>query len=279
MIAKMRPAGEGGSRLAIVFSGSPLFTGGAGSGESEIRRWILENDWLEGVVALPDQMFYNTGISTYFWILSNRKAPALRGKVILLDTRDQREKMRKSLGGKRREISEAQIEHVTTLYVNALAVAADPGHPDHGKVKLFGPRDFGYQRITVERPLRLRFEVTDDTLAALEASRPLARWDGRDALIGALRAALGSVWRTRKEASAALHSAAGSAGLPWPSTASHLRAVYAAVSVSDPDGEVQQDQDGNPLPDPGLRDYENVRLDEDIDAYFEREVRPHVPDA
>ena len=125
MIAKMRAAEDGGSRLAIVFNGSPLFTGGAGSGESEIRRWILENDWLEGIVALPDQLFYNTGISTYFWILSSRKTPALRGKVILLDARDQWEKMRKSLGDKRKEISEAQIEHVTKLYVNALAVAAD----------------------------------------------------------------------------------------------------------------------------------------------------------
>ena len=185
MIAKMRAAEDGGSRLAIVFSGSPLFTGGAGSGESEIRRWILENDWLEGVVALPDQLFYNTGISTYFWILSSRKTPALRGTVILLDARDQWEKLRKSLGDKRKEISEAQIEHVTKLYVNALAVAADPGHPDHAKVKIFRTRDFGYHRITVERPLRLRFEVTEDTLAALEASRTLARWDGRDALIGA----------------------------------------------------------------------------------------------
>ena len=108
---------------------------------------------------------------------------------------------------------------------------------------------------------------------------PCARWDGRDALIGALRASLGSVWWTKKEASAALHAAARSAGAPWPSTASHLKAVCAAVSVSDPEGEVQQDKDGNPLPDPDLRDYESVRLDEDIDAYFEGEVRPHVPDA
>jgi type I restriction enzyme M protein len=279
MIAKMRPAEDRGSRLAVVFNGSPLFTGGAGSGESGIRRWILENDWLEGIVALPDQLFYNTGISTYFWILSNRKAPALRDKVILLDARDQWEKMRKSLGDKRKEISEAQIEHVTRLYVNALGVAADPGHPDHGKVKIFGPRDFGYHRITVERPLRLRFEVTGDTLAALQASKTLARWDGRDALTGALRASLGSVWWTRKEASAALQAAARSAGVPWPSTAPHLKAVYAAVAVPDEEGEVQRDKDGTPLPDPDLRDYENVCLDEDIDAYFEREVRPHVPDA
>ncbi len=279
MIAKMRPTEDSGSRLAIVFSGSPLFTGGAGSGESEIRRWILENDWLEGIVALPDQLFYNTGISTYFWILSNRKAPTLHGTVILLDARDQWEKMRKSLGDKRKEISEAQIGHVTNLYVNALAVAADPGHPDHAKVKIFGPRDFGYHRITVERPLRLRFEVTDDTLAALAVSKPLAGWDGRDALTGALRARAGSVWWTKKEASDALQAAARSAGAPWPSTASHRKAVYAAVAVPDPAGEVQQDQDGNPLPDPDLRDYENVCLDEDIDAYFEREIRPNVPDA
>src|SRR6266487_352670 len=125
MIAKMRPAEDGGSRLAIVFSGSPLFTGGAGSGESEIRRWILENDWLEGIVALPDQLFYNTGISTYFWILSNRKAEKLQGRVILLDVRDQWQKMRKSLGDKRKQISKAQIRHITELYLDALAVAAD----------------------------------------------------------------------------------------------------------------------------------------------------------
>jgi type I restriction enzyme M protein len=279
MIAKMRPAEDSGSRLAIVFSGSPLFAGGAGSGESEIRRWILENDWLEGIVALPDQLFYNTAISTYFWILSNRKTPALRGRVILLDARDQWEKMRKSLGDKRKQISRAQVGHVTNLYLNALAVAADPGHPDHAKVKVFGPADFGYRRITVERPLRLRFEVTDDTLAALAASKPLARWDGRDALTAALRAATGSVWWTRKEASDALEAAARSAGAPWPSAASHLKAVYAAVAVPDPAGEVQQDTDGNPVPDPDLRDYENLRLDEDVDAYFEREVRPNVPDA
>jgi type I restriction enzyme M protein len=279
MIAKMRSARDGGSRLAIVLSGSPLFTGGAGSGESEIRRWILENDWLEGIVALPDQLFYNTAISTYFWILSNRKAPALRGKVILLDARDQWERMRKSLGDKRKNISEAQIGYVTNLYMNALAVAADPGHQDHAKVRIFGPRDFGYHRVTVERPLRLRFEVTDDTLAALTASKTLARWDGRDALTPALRALAGSVWWTRKEASDALQAAARSAGALWPSTASHRKAVYAAVSVPDPAGEVQRDEDGRPFPDPDLRDYENVCLDEDIDAYFEREVRPDVPDA
>ena len=279
MISKMNPVQDKGTRLAIVFNGSPLFTGAAGSGESEIRRWILENDWLEGIVALPDQLFYNTGISTYFWILSNRKAQALRGKVILLDARDQWEKMRKSLGDKRKQISDDQIEHITELYVNALAVAANADHPDHAKVKIFGTRDFGYHRITVERPLKLRFEITEDTLAALESSKPLAKWDGCDAFVSAVGGLLGTVWWTKKEASAALLTAARSGAALWPTTASYVKAIWSAVSVSDSEGEVQRSRDGTPEPDPDLRDYENVPLDEDIDTYFAREVTPHVPDA
>lgn len=278
MLDKMNPVERNGSRLAIVFNGSPLFTGAAGSGESEIRRWILENDWLEGIVALPDQLFYNTGISTYFWILSNRKAEALREKVILLDARDQWEKMRKSLGDKRKLISGDQIKHITELYGNAVAVAANQEHPDHAKVQIFGTRDFGYHRITVERPLKLRFEITEDTLAALETSKPLARWDDRDAFVEAVRSLLGSVWWTKKEASAPLRTTARSAGVLWPSQAALLKGLWSAVSVSDPEGEVQL-KDGDPLPDPDLRDYENVPLDEDIDVYFAREVTPHVPDA
>jgi len=279
MISKMDPVEDKGARLAIVFNGSPLFTGAAGSGESEIRRWILENDWLEGIVALPDQLFYNTGISTYFWILSNRKAPTLRGKVILLDVRDQWEKMRKSLGDKRKQISADQIRHITELYVNALSVAADEGHPDHRKVKIFSTRGFGYHRITVERPLKLRFEITEDTLAALESSKPLAKWDRRDVYVSAVRDLLGTVWWTKKEASAALLAAARSSGALWPSTVSYQKAIWSAVSVSDPEGEIQKSKNGSPEPDPDLRDYENIPLDEDIDAYFAREVAPYVPDA
>jgi type I restriction enzyme M protein len=279
MISKMEPVEGKGCRLAIVFNGSPLFTGAAGSGESEIRRWILENDLLEGIVALPDQLFYNTGISTYFWILSNRKNKPLRGKVILLDARDQWQKMRKSLGDKRKEISEPQIKHITELYMHALEVAADLAHPDHAKVKVFGTRDFGYHRITVERPLKLRFEVTDDTLAALEAAKPLAKWDGRDALIEALRPIVGTVWRTKREADTALVTAAMSGGALWPTTAAHVKAIWQALSVADPDGEIQRLKDGTPEPDPDLRDYENVPLNEEIEQYFAREVKPHVPDA
>ncbi|MDP9397144.1 MAG: type I restriction-modification system subunit M, partial [Actinomycetota bacterium] len=172
MLSKFKPVDEGGSRLAIVFNGSPLFTGAAGSGESEIRRWVLENDLLEGIVALPDQLFYNTGISTYFWILSNRKRPELVGKVVLLDARDQFVKMRKSLGDKRKEISQEQIAFVSQLYGDAVDVAASPGHAEHGRVKVLRTTDFGYRRITVERPLRLRFEVTDEAIETLQESRP-----------------------------------------------------------------------------------------------------------
>jgi type I restriction enzyme M protein len=146
MISKMKPAVEGGSRLAIVFNGSPLFTGSAGSGESEIRRWIIENDWLEAVVALPDQLFYNTGISTYFWVVTNRKSKERRGKVQLVDARASFVKMRKSLGNKRNEISDEQIAEITRLYE-----AFEEGE----RVKIFPNYSFGYMRITVERPLRL----------------------------------------------------------------------------------------------------------------------------
>jgi type I restriction enzyme M protein len=166
MVSKMKPPDEGGSRLAIVFNGSPLFTGAAGSGESEIRRWIIENDWLEAVVALPDQLFYNTGISTYFWIVTNRKAPERQGKVQLVDARAYLVKMRKSLGNKRNEISAAQIDEITRLY----------GYFQEGpQVKIFPNEAFGLLRITVERPLRLRWEVTDETIEAVLAAKAIQK--------------------------------------------------------------------------------------------------------
>ena len=247
-------------------------------GRVRIRRWILENDWLEGIVALPDQLFYNTGISTYFWILSNRKPAELRGKVILLDARDQWEKLRKSLGDKRKEISEDQIKHVTELYANALAVAADASHPDHGKVKIFGTRDFGYRRITVERPLKLRFEITEDTLAALE-SLETARQVGRprrssNRCVACLARSGG---RRRKQAPPCARPPGRRTRSGRPRHPCSRRSGPPSRSPT-PKARSRR-KDGNPLPDPDLRDYENVPLDEDIDTYFEREVKPHVPDA
>lgn len=145
MLSKMKPSG---SRVGVVLSGSPLFSGQAGSGESEIRRWILENDWLEGIVALPDQMFYNTGISTYVWILTNDKAPGDRGRVKLIDGRELGTKMRRSLGDKRKELRVDAIAVIAQLYGGALSEFADDL-----RVKVLNREDFGFQRITVERPV------------------------------------------------------------------------------------------------------------------------------
>ncbi|WP_330247283.1 type I restriction-modification system subunit M [Streptomyces sp. NBC_00562] len=323
MLAKMKPvdvSGGGGSRVAIVFNGSPLFSGAAESGESNIRRWILENDWLEAIVALPDQLFYNTGISTYFWILTNRKSADHKGKVVLLDARGSWLKMRKSLGDKRKELGDGtgnrpnHIGDITKLYGEALHVAADPEHAEHGKVKVFKNEDFGYHRITVERPLKLRFKLTDETLAALIASKPVQKWaeervlpqhpdlaavvkarrkltdeeaaqvqelvDAEAALFAdALRPLVGSTWQMKSDATVALKGAVVDAGLLWPTGAPFAKAVRDTVGVRDPEGELQKLKGGAPEPDTELRDYENVPLDEDVEDYLKREVHPHVPDA
>ncbi|MFE5805593.1 N-6 DNA methylase [Streptomyces sp. NPDC056491] len=287
MISKMKPVdvnGGGGSRVAIVFNGSPLFTGAAESGESNIRRWILENDWLEAIVALPDQLFYNTGISTYFWILTNRKDADHKGKVVLLDARDQWVKMRKSLGDKRKELGDGtngrpdHIGDITRLYAEATQVAKDPEHPLHGKVKVFANEDFGYQRITVERPLKLRFEVTEETLAALGEAKPVVKLERTEEFVAAVRTLLGSSWTTKSEAFIALKDAVVAAGLTWPSGAPFAKAVRETIGVRDPEGEVQKLK-GAAEPDTDLRDYENVPLGEDVEDYLKREVLPHVPDA
>lgn len=290
MLSKMKPVEDGGSRMAIVFNGSPLFTGGAASGESEIRRWILENDWLEGIVGLPDQLFYNTGISTYFWLLSNRKTPERKGKVALIDARDQFVKMRKSLGDKRKEINDIQIAEITTWYADALALAGQ----DHPKVQVFDTSDFGYQRVTVERPLRLRFEVTEDIAAFAESKAykslsvpakgsgdPVAALHEAEQhqarVLGVLRSLVGTTSATAKEMAEKVSKAFVAAGLSRDAKLD--KAIRAAVATPEPDGEVQTDRKGYPLPDPGLRDNENVPLGIDIDAYMRQEVWPNVPDA
>lgn len=200
LIAKMRPVAEGGSRFGIVLNGSPLFTGGAESGESEIRRHVLENDLLEAIIGLPTDMFYNTGISTYVWIVSNRKPEHRKGKVQLIDASGMWQKMRKSLGSKRKELSDDHIAEITRLF-GAFKEAEADGKPIS---RIFKNADFGYRTITVERPL-------------IEDGKPVLGQKGK--------------------------------------------------------------AKGKKLPDPKLRDTENVPLAEDVDAYFKREVAPHVPDA
>ncbi|MFB2539597.1 MULTISPECIES: N-6 DNA methylase [unclassified Acinetobacter] len=177
MIDKMHNApddGGDGSRIAVVFNGSPMFTGDAGSGESNIRRWIIENDWLEAVIALPDQMFYNTGIYTYIWIVSNKKSDARKGKVQLIDGTQHYQKMRKSLGSKRHELSQAHIDDITKLYSDFEHDKTSSLIKDkHGKPKvaskIFNNSDFAHVKITVDRPLRLNFQISAERIAKLES--------------------------------------------------------------------------------------------------------------
>jgi len=289
MISKMKHPADGGTRLAIVFNGSPLFTGGAGSGESEIRRWIIENDWLEGIVALPDQLFYNTGIYTYLWIVTNRKERKRRGKVQLVDARTFFKKMRKSLGQKRHEICEDQRAEITRLYGE---------FKENEYVRIFDNEDFGYRRITVERPLRLNFAVTAERLARVRETRQFLnlatskkRKDRKEAeveiaegkklqeaILSALNDLSGvGVVKNRDRFAKILKKAFRETGIIVP--ASLFKAILMALAERDETADICTDAKGDPEPDPELRDYENVPLAENVQAYFEREVLPHVPDA
>jgi type I restriction enzyme M protein len=283
MISKMKPEG---ARLAIVFNGSPLFTGDAGSGESEIRRWIIERDWLEAIVALPDQMFYNTGISTYIWVLTNKKRKERRGKVQLINATDLSVKMRKSLGNKRNELSDENIAEIVRIYGDVTK---------NGRSKLFDNSDFGYRQITVERPLRLAFQVTAERIEQLQQETAFQKLtttkkkgkEGRReieageqlqrkivAMLGGMASA--TLENSRPTFEQRLAEAIGSAEVKM--AAPVRKAILSVMSERDESAEICLDADCNPEPDSEMRDYENVPLKEDIHEYFQREVLPHVPD-
>ncbi len=275
MLAKLEPVRPAehmyGSRLAIVFSGSPLFTGGAGSGESEIRRWIIENDWLEAIVALPEQMFYNTGIGTYVWIVTNREDKQRKGKIQLFDARDLwasggSEDSKRSLGDKRRHLTSSQITEIVRCYGR---------FEESERSKIFDNVDFGYTRVTVERPLRLRYQMTTEDKARFLDARPHLLDD-----IEAIDEALGREplldWDAVSERVQDLLHERGS---KWKKLEQKLfRDVF---TLTDPlaDAVTTGGRGKSYEPDTALRDFENVPLSDDIDAYFESEVRPHVPDA
>ncbi len=299
MISKMKRPEDGGSRLAIVFNGSPLFTGAAGSGESEIRRWIIENDWLEAVVALPDQLFYNTGISTYFWIITNRKSPERKGKVQLIDARDMFVKMRKSLGEKRKEIGRSDIDEIVRTYGDFEERIAEPADESRRVgCKIFPNEAFGFLRITIERPLRLRWEITAEGIGALKADKKFANLDEAEqaALLADLEPAIGVAYPSdgdiRCEVQASMKRA-GVKGKPIENT------IVDVFAFRDPKADIVTDRKGHAEPDSDLRDNESVPLpsgsvryepdpterlatDTYVDAvedYVEAEVHPYVPDA
>ena len=271
LLSKMKPAEEGGSRIAIVLNGSPLFTGGAGSGESDIRKWIIENDWLEAIVGLPTDMFYNTGISTYIWVLTNHKAAERKGKIQLINAADFFQKMRKSLGSKRKELSAEDIERITRLYGQFEVGATN---------KIFDNADFGYRTITVERPLRLNFQTSSERLERLQEAKEFKKL--RSETAQALLEALGTLnpatlYRSRPAFLKDLKKALSAKGVAL--TPAQIKALWQVLSERDPEAEACTDAKGQPEPDTELRDTENVPLKESIRAYFAREVKPHVPDA
>lgn len=297
MLNRMYPAGEEPSRVAIIMNGSPLFTGDAGGGESNIRRWILENDWLEALIALPEQLFYNTGIGTYIWILSNNKTAARRGKVQLIDATHFWVPMRKSLGDKRREISAAQRAEIVALYT-AFGSGRSVTEPDGTQPvsKIFANTDFGYRKIQVERPLRLNFQVCPERIERLKAQsafQALATSRKKDK---AVKAAEEEAGRAQQQAiltllgelpvrrymdcaefEKALKQAEKKAGLKL--TAGLRKAVLAALGEKDENAAICRDSQGSPEPDSDLRDYERVPLAESVSGFFAREVQPFAPDA
>lgn len=286
MVHHMRSADEGGSRVAIIMNGSPLFTGDAGSGESEIRRYVLENDLVEAIIALPEQLFYNTGIATYVWALTNRKVAARRGKVLLVDATSFWVPMRKSLGDKRREIPLEKAQEIARL-MEAFAEGEFS--------RVYPTTHFGYRKITVERPLRLNFQAAAERKAriwnekaflALAESKKKGAAGEKEKHQGrleqrAIEAFLGTLPDTlfsdRDEFERALDAAARKAHQKLSTPV--RKAILSALSERDENAAICTDAKGRPEPDSDLRDTESVPLSEGIGEYFDREVRPHVPDA
>ena len=319
MISKMEAApaddrnGGEGSRIAIVFNGSPLFTGDAGGGESNIRRWIIENDMLEAIIGLPDQLFYNTGISTYIWIVTNRKRRERAGKVQLINGTEFAWKMKKSLGDKRKRIgdsSEGSPDHIatlTTLYgdfaddarisVGAIQTNIDPQKIRAGRdqdksllvSKVFDNQDFGYLKITVERPLRLNFAVTDERIdrfkqsaafVALAVSRKRKnkglilkeQLQGRVAqqailkVLDSLKPAFsdGQLVKDRKAFTHQLSAAFANAGIDLDAKLKAALLAPGSLAEKDPSTEPCTKPNGDPEPDANLRDTENVPLPDGI---------------
>lgn len=291
MISKMHPSpevGGDGSRIAIVFNGSPLFTGDAGSGESNIRRWIIENDWLDAVIALPDQMFYNTGIFTYIWLVTNKKAEHRKGKVQLIDGTRHYQKMKKSLGNKRNELSPKQIAELVRLYGDfeqngVTEINLDGQTEKRVCSKIFENREFGFLKITVERPLRLNFQASEERLARLweqKAFEDLATTKKRkDAKVQQLEIEMGEslqnqiltalcnldnkkLYLSRVVFIKDLERVLKAAGLKLKEPV--IKAILSALGETDPEAEICLDKKGNPEPDSNLRDTEIVPLPDDI---------------
>lgn len=287
MISKMYDDEEG-SRIAIIFNGSPLFTGDAGSGESNIRKWIIENDLLEGIIGLPTDMFYNTGIATYIWVLTNRKEEKRKGKIQLVNATNYYQNMRKSLGNKRKEITEEQIQEIKELYVN---------FAENENSKIFDNSDFGYRKITIDRPLKLSFVVNNEKIENVKNTTQfinLAVSKKKDEQVKAEEERLGrekqeklvkllenfdseKEYLSRDEFVKELKAKSKEFGITL--AAGLIKAIVGAIGERNENAEVCRDSKGNVESDSTLRDTESIVLKDDVYEYFEKEVKPHVSDA
>ena len=287
MISKMYDDEEG-SRIAIIFNGSPLFTGDAGSGESNIRKWIIENDLLEGIIALPTDMFYNTGIATYIWVLTNKKEAKRKGKIQLVNASEYYQSMRKSLGNKRKEITLEQIEEIKEIYER---------FEESENSKIFDNEDFGYRKVTIERPLKLSFKVNEEAIENVKnttqfinlavskkkdlAVKEMEENEGRqkqEKLIKLLESFDNTLeYMDRDKFIKDLKAKSKEFDIALP--AGLIKAIVNAIGVRNEDAEVCKDSKGNIESDSSLKDTESIALKDDVYEYFEKEVKPHVNDA
>jgi len=283
MTSKMKVNREK-SRIAAITNGSPLFTGDAGAGESDIRKWMIENDYLEAIIALPNQLFYNTGINTYIWILSNQKATERVGKIQLIDATTFFKKMRKSLGNKRNELGKEDIKRIVELYDR---------FEENVHAKIFDDEEFGYTKVIVERPMQLNYQVTEERLeniysvnafaklAESKSENPEKKLEEetkgkakQEAIIHALKTIGSEKYKNWDVFEAKVEKALKE----FKPTPSFTNTIITALSEHDDTAEYVLEK-GKKIPDPNLRDSEKIPLKQDIEAYFEKEVKPYYPDA
>jgi type I restriction enzyme M protein len=286
VISKLKTKEEGGGEAAVVFNGSPLFTGDAGGGESEIRRWILEKDLLDTIVALPEKLFFNTGISTYIWIFSTKKSAERKNKVTLVDARTIRTQLRKNLGEKRYEINDDNAKEILKHYTENKVT---------DKVKIFNTTDFAYRQITIQRPLRLKFEITEESIARLKEHRDFTNdvpskkkcekgdkenkaWlELRNLIYKILEGMKRTTFTSRAKFIQKIETELKKQDRKI--TKKTLKTVWQQIGERDEDAEICLDEDGKPEADNELKDYERVPWDMDVNEYFVKEVKPYAPDA
>jgi type I restriction enzyme M protein len=283
MISKMKVKEK--SRIAVITNGSPLFTGDAGSGESDIRKWMIENDYIEAIIALPDQLFYNTGIRTYIWVLTNEKPVERVGKIQLVDATSKFKKMRRSLGYKRQYLNDEDIKEILEYYEK---------FSNSKNVKIFDNEEFGYTKVIVERPLQLNYQVTDERLENLYSVKAFSKLseskkedpeeklteeeEGKkkqEEIINTLKGIGHHLYKNWDEFEKKVKEALKDFNL----SPAFIKNIILALSEHDDSADYVLDKKGNKIPDPNLRDSEKIPLKEDIEEYFEREVKPYYPDA